>query len=153
MSYTSVSISEYTHSSKEYDRRNRINISDGIWTMGFAPDEQALYAMLNFLEIELIDLGESNYNHYVGWIKHYVLSKEIVDTGLYFWTVDQVLDFAKGLPIKKVKGMSNGSIVDCYVVIGDSEITVFRPNPNALEVYVPMEFEDSIEFKKNNWYL
>jgi len=40
----------------------------------------------------------------------------------------------KGL--KKVIGLSNGSKVDCYIhEIDDINVEIYRPNPNAKEVY------------------
>ena len=60
---------------------------------------------------------------------------------------------SKGQKLKKFRGLSNGSLVDCYIGIGEDVIDIYRPNPNAKEVYNKMEFQDELKYRRNNWYL
>lgn len=52
----------------------------------------------------------------------------------YFWNTDEL---PKGC--KPIKALCNGSYVRCYVHNNAETITYYRPNPNAKEVYIPME--------------
>ena len=61
-------------------------------------------------------------------IKIYTANKII--TNKLFWKKEEVEGF------KKVVGLSNGSKVDCYIhEIDDINVEIYRPNPNAEEVY------------------
>ena len=44
----------------------------------------------------------------------------------------------------KYKGLSNGSLVDCYYLKTETGSIEFHPNPNAKEVYKPLSLEESI---------
>ena len=46
----------------------------------------------------------------------------------------------------KYTDLSNGSLVDCYYTNVNNIYTVYRPNPNAKEVYKPMELKQHIEY-------
>jgi hypothetical protein len=136
-------------------RKNRIIIHDG-WQyyMGGISNEKQLKEFLEFLEIETTTIDSIKEYESTGKIIFYNLSKNInspCDGG--FWSIEQLKESSKGQKLKKFKGLSNGSMVDCYIGISDDIIEVYRPNPNAKEVYKPMELWESIEYKKNNWYL
>lgn len=51
---------------------------------------------------------------------------------------------------KPIKGLSNGSIVTCYFSKDSrsKKITWYRPNPNAKNVYKPLEIEEHIAHQK-----
>lgn len=42
-------------------------------------------------------------------------------------------------------------IVDCYFLNDGETIHIYRPNPNAKEVYKPLSLKDHINFVKNNY--
>lgn len=46
------------------------------------------------------------------------------------------------------KGLSNGSLVDCYYVHTASGSKIYRPNPNAKEVYNPLPVSEHLELIK-----
>lgn len=76
------------------------------------------------------------------------LSKNIRDaeyaTGGYgFWKRSDVPENA--LPIK---ALSNGSIVTCYYVVTENLVTIYRPNPNAKEVYQPLPIDQHLAHRK-----
>lgn len=60
----------------------------------------------------------------------------------------KIEDIPKGA--KKIKGLSNGSIVDCYYINESSVLTVFRPNPNDEDIYKPMDIEEHLDYQRNN---
>ena len=89
-----------------------------------------------------------------GKINFYNLSKNIInyrDGG--FWSIEELRKITNNAELKKVKGLSNGSVVDCYAEIKEDEVIIYRPNPNAKEVYQTMTLEDELNFRKNNWYI
>lgn len=51
---------------------------------------------------------------------------------------------------KKIKGHSNGSIVDCYFTNVNEVLTIYRPNPNCKEIYKPLDIVDHIKFTKSH---
>lgn len=51
-----------------------------------------------------------------------------------FWSTDELPEGCK-----PIKAYCNGNKVRCYVHNDGTTITYYRPNPNAKEVYVPME--------------
>lgn len=79
-------------------------------------------------------------------VKIYNLDYTIVDdfTG-GFWKLEYIPKNAI-----KFKALSNGSIVDCYFKKDKrkNEIRIYRPNPNAKEVYKPLTTDEHIEFQK-----
>ncbi|WP_145142216.1 hypothetical protein [Paenibacillus sp. Y412MC10] len=62
-----------------------------------------------------------------------------------FWSVSEIPADAV-----KYKGLSNGSIVDCYYLKTESGSIVFRPNSNAKEVYKPLTLEEHISYQMIN---
>ena len=51
----------------------------------------------------------------------------------------------------KYTDLSNGSLVDCYYTNENNVYTQYRPNPNAKEVYKPMELKQHIEYMRTNY--
>ena len=78
-------------------------------------------------------------------IYHYRIDKTIEDR--YFWNLSQIENLDKCV---KHKGLSNGSVVDCYTYSDDNKVIIYRPNPNAKEVYKPLDIKEHIEFNKLN---
>ena len=63
-----------------------------------------------------------------------------------FWRMEEI-------PENTIKytDLSNGSLVDCYYTNENDIYTLYRPNPNAKEVYKPMELKQHIEFISINY--
>lgn len=72
----------------------------------------------------------------------YESTYKIIDA--YFWKITELPNRAK-----PIKALSNGSIVTCYYFKNykDNTITIYRPNPNAKEVYKPLNIEEHIQHK------
>jgi hypothetical protein len=53
--------------------------------------------------------------------------------------------------VKPFKALSNGRIVDCFFLNDGEKITIYRPNPNAKDIYKPLSVDEHINFVKNNY--
>lgn len=62
-----------------------------------------------------------------------------------FWNMEQVPTNAI-----QFKGFSNGSLVDCYYIHTENGSEIYRPNPNAKEVYKPLSINEHIEHQRVN---
>ena len=71
----------------------------------------------------------------------YGMSHEIVETSLPFWKLSDLPKDAKPFIDK-----SNGKIVTCYFTNDGETITIYRPNPNAKEVYTPVSREERVKY-------
>ncbi len=76
--------------------------------------------------------------------KSWNINKIFVDA-ITFWESGQVPEKAK-----PVKALCNGSVVDCYFTNVDNIVTFYRPNPNAENVYVPLDFTQRVKHEKIN---
>ncbi|MGL5327828.1 MAG: hypothetical protein ACRDD7_01075, partial [Peptostreptococcaceae bacterium] len=104
-------------------------------------------------DIELTNVVHEIEHDTTGKIIWYNLSKNIKNYSLGFWSMEQLKELSNNAELKKLKGLSNGSIVDCYAEIKENEIIIYRPNPNAKEVYIKMDNEEDWEFRFNSWYI
>lgn len=77
--------------------------------------------------------------------REYRMNKNIVEPFGYggFWKLE---DLPEG--VKPIKALNNGSIVTCYYRSLDDVIEFYRPNPNAKEVYQPLNTELHIAHRK-----
>lgn len=75
--------------------------------------------------------------------KIYISNYKIVDS--FFWKLEELPKRAK-----PIKALSNGSIVTCYYCKNykDNTITIYRPNPNAKDIYNPLDLEQHIKHKQ-----
>lgn len=51
---------------------------------------------------------------------------------------------------KKIKALSNGSIVDCYFVNDGNRVKFYRCNPNAKKFYHPLSLEEHIKYHREH---
>lgn len=63
----------------------------------------------------------------------------------YFWELSDIPNNAV-----KFTGLSNGSLVDCYYLNEGNKTTIYRPNPNAKEVYKPLDLNAHIAYMREN---
>lgn len=69
--------------------------------------------------------------------------KLLIDGG-HFWKLSELQKNKK-----RIKALSNGSVVDCYISQKRGVISLFRPNPNSKRLYKPMDLDQQIQHKKN----
>ncbi|MEC2463522.1 hypothetical protein P9X10_01225 [Bacillus cereus] len=94
------------------------------------------------------------------WAKLLGVTLVHIDTnssGVTTYRIDQLIRevlfwYPQELPqgVKRHKGVSNGDIVDCYVYVQQGVTTIFRPNPNAKEIYKPLTIDERIAYSKDN---
>lgn len=81
----------------------------------------------------------------LGLYERFEISHKFIDScGGGFWKVE---DLPSG--VKPIKLLSNGSIVTGYYLNDGETIEIFRPNPNAKEVYKPLDLQDHIAHTKS----
>ncbi|AMN31237.1 hypothetical protein BFS06_13720 [Clostridium perfringens] len=95
-------------------------------------------ANINLDNCEKHDVSES-YKH--GRVESYLIYSEVLEC--YFWNIEEI---PKGA--KKFTGLSNGSYVECYYIHTDKGSKIFKPHPNAKEVYKPLIFDEYIKHIK-----
>jgi len=88
-----------------------------------------------------IKFVEKYHNKEYGKILIYNLIGEVKD--LLFWKMSELPE-----GVIKFKGLCNGSYVDCYYIHNENGSTVYRPNPNAKEVYNPLTLAEHIKLNK-----
>ena len=62
--------------------------------------------------------------------------KRVTD-GPYFWNLDDVPANARCFV-----SLCNGEYVDCYITDDGRTATIYRPNPNAKNVYIPYNYRE-----------
>lgn len=119
-------------------RRNNIVIHDGWqWHLSSSNNFDHIKELLEILGIKYsVAEEEENMTLY---------NTDVFYKSEYFWSIEKLPKNAT-----KIKGLSNGSIVDCYFTNIDNVLTVYRPNPNNKDVYKPLPLKEHIEYCKNN---
>ena len=130
------------------NHRSPIIIHDS-WEWYFAEfnNWEQLQAFLDFAGLEIKLEEEKPYSKpECGIWRKYSVNRKLDDShNGGFWKLS---DLQKKK--KKIKGYSNGSIVDCYVLNDGETLHVYRPNPNAKEVYKPLSIEEHIKYKRDH---
>lgn len=127
--------------------RSKIIVHNGWqWYLAEFPTEKAFFKWLSYcgLEVKLEEKGKA-LNPECGKWERYSVNRKLNDNAGYFWKKEQVPKEAK--PIKL---HSNGSIVTGYILNDGETLHVYRPNPNAKEVYKPLELNEHIKYIKEN---
>ena len=105
----------------------------------YSMDQLQFFADMLGFTFELVETKDNFLGKENKWCM-YSISHKINDVcGGGFWKLS---DLPKG--VKPFKALSNGSIVTCYFLNDGEEITIYRPNPNAKEVYKPLEIKEHI---------
>lgn len=119
---------------------------NGMWHFGRFSNMEYLQQFLDFagLAIELIEEKETDAGKWKMWK---VNLQEIQEHG--FWNTDTIPEEARCKPFL---GLSNGSTTQCYLYNDGNVLHVYRPNPNAKNVYVPLSIKDDIAHRRK-WYV
>ena len=98
-----------------------------------------------FLEVANLELNEPRIveTEKYGKVTTYLIDSEIQEKS--FWNLEEL-----PLGAKKFIGLSNGSYTECYYIHTEKGAIIFRPNPNAKEVYKPLSREESLEYGRIN---
>lgn len=135
----------YMYNTKPYQKDYTISIDNYKDTMfniaSFNNFEQFEFFQKTLgFKIELIEIINKNTEKEV---KIYRSNYKIIDNS--FWKLEELPKNSK-----PIKALSNGSIVTCYYCKNykNNTITIYRPNPNAKDIYKPLELEEHIKHKK-----
>ena len=120
-----------------HHRRHRIAIHKGLWHFASMDAMSQLTALSKTLGFTF-DLIEDKQIAGGARLQVYSMSHILIEGG-YFWNVEELPEGAK-----PIKALSNGSLTDCYFTNDGKIITMFRPNPNAKNVYKPLSMQDHI---------
>lgn len=121
----------------EYDRW----FSNMYHLASFSNIEQ-LQVFLKRFKIKLIKKDIYNKGKY-NEVNVYRTNKLLVNNSVSFWDLNEIPKNAK-----KIKALSNGNIVDCYYTNSKNVLKIYRPNPNAKNVYKPLSTEQYILYHK-----
>lgn len=136
-----LTIAERTHS--QYHRKKAIirhKATGNTWIFAEFDKKEQLDFFAKTLGFEYEKIGESC-SEIVGVCETFRLNRKINDHK-YFWKMEELPDGAR-----PIKALCNGSIVDCYFVNDGETIDIFRPNPNAKDIYHPLSVEEHIQHR------
>jgi hypothetical protein len=69
------------------------------------------------------------------WVNMTCKEKKVDDDFRGFWDISEVPQGAK-----PYYDLCNGSYVQCYILDKGDEVITYKPNPNAKEVYKPLDY-------------
>lgn len=117
-----------------------IKTLEGSWNIACFKNEKQMKKFLKRMGAKII-----NQNDYNGPFVDYQIKDG--NNGITFWD-------KKSLPrgAKKIKALSNGSLVDCYFTKDkqNKTIEIYRPNPNAKKVYRPLSVKKHIKYTRKH---
>lgn len=148
-----VTFLEFPRLSETYNRYDGYRHSyvlhkDNMFHLGRFPSMDKLKEFLDFAGLELGEVTEDRDTGLCGQYKSWNIDYDVMD--VHF---DDVKILPQGA--KSFRGLSNGSLVTCYLY-NDTEnkiLNIYRPNPNNKEIYDPMTTEEHIEFCRINGYV
>lgn len=140
--YNGVMEEIYLTETSEINERHRSRyivrfVSQNYYLAEFDTREQ-LSAWCKLMGVSMMELPK-NTAMFPDTVKVYELSKSVQQFS--FGDLSQIPQGAI-----KHKGMSNGSIVDCYLYVTPIAFGIFRPNPNFKNVYVPLPLEEHMQY-------
>ena len=127
----------YAETPHEDYHRSRWIIRKDFWYFAEFDDEEQLRFFAQTLGFTYKLRMEKPWT-FGGEYREYDMDKMIEDH-YSFWHLSDLPEGAK-----PIKALSNGSIVTCYYVTEGDRIKFYRPNPNAKEVYHPLDVGDHI---------
>jgi len=72
-----------------------------------------------------------------------ILNKQIEDR--YFWRLSDIPDLDECI---SYQDLCNGGLVTCYSHAAEDTVTIYRPNPNAKQVYNPLPLKAHTEYQR-----
>lgn len=135
----------YLSGSSPCHRSKIIIRKDWAWCLAEFPTEKAFQKWLDYcgLEIKLEEQRMATKTEWGLW-KRFSVNRKVKEEK-HFWKKEEVPNEAK--PIRL---LSNGSIVTGYILNDGEVLHIYRPNPNAKEVYNPLTIEERIKYEKEN---
>jgi hypothetical protein len=127
----------------EQYHRSKFIIHKGMFYFAEFDNEKQLKFFAEMLGFTYELVAEEKSDRFGTW-RQYKLSHKINDPGWGgFWKREDVPKEAKPF-----KALSNGSIVTCYFLNDGETINIYRPNPNAKDVYNPLNLQEHLAHRK-----
>ena len=122
---------------EQYHRSHVILHRDSQWHFGDFDNMEQLQVLADTLGFTFELVEECAWFNGNGTYRKYSMSHKL-DSSFSggFWKREDVPADAK-----PIKALSNGSIVTCYFTNDGETIRIYRPNPNAKDVYKPLSTE------------
>ena len=148
MYVTSLDHPEYSDTYNKYDGYNNPIIlhKDWQWHLGRFPTMEKLKSFLEFAGLKLGELTENSFKGKCGYFKSWKIDAKLDDRG--FTNLSDLPADAKPFT-----GLSNGSLVTCYLWNDGETLHIYRPNPNCKEIYKPLSTDEHIAFCRANGYV
>ena len=119
--------------------RYKVIIHRGMYYFAEFPSIEAFKLFAHTIGFDYtFDHMDSCDNHL--FISYFTVNRNFRDCA-YFWSKDELPRWCK-----PILGFSNGSLVTCYFTNDGETVTIFRPNPNATEVYHPLPLDEHITY-------
>lgn len=120
--------------------RSRVILHTGLWHFFECDTEDQLSYMAETLGFTYA-LRDERKTLENGIVREYDINRAIDNRiGGGFWKRSDLPEGAR-----PIKALSNGSIVTCYFTNDGETIKMYRPNPNATDVYKPLPLQQHIE--------
>ena len=116
------------------------------WHLGRFPSLEKLIAFLDYANVTLGEVTDERETA-AGLFKSWNINTTVNDHNSFRNTDD----LPKGA--KPFTGLSNGSLVTCYLYNDGETLHIYRPNPNCPEVYKPLSIEEHIAYCRENGYV
>lgn len=115
---------------------------DWQWFLGEFPSIEAFRVFSERLGIDCELCGTEEGDEETGTVSYYKVSHKFAE-GKSFWHLSELPS-----DVEPIIGVCNGSLVVCYFKNDGETVTIYRPNPNAEEVYKPMSLDKQIAYSQ-----
>lgn len=138
---------EYSDRYNRYDGYNHpVILHNGQWHFGRFPSMEKLKEFMDFAGLELGELTEEKSMGRCGMFRSWRVDGMIEEHG--FGDINVIPENAKPFT-----GLSNGSLVTCYLLKDSDILKIYRPNPNYKDVYKPLSISEHRTFCRENGYV
>ena len=112
------------------------------------PTKEAFETWCEYCGVEIkLEEEKEALNKECGTWKRYSVNVDVDDDNL-FWNLDEIPEGAKSITL-----LSNGSLVAGYIFNDGKILHVYRPNPNAKELYNPLSLDEDIAYRLVNGFM
>ena len=141
-----ITFLEFPEKNERYNRYDGYHhpyiFHSGMWHFGRFSSMEYLQEFLDFARLTM-ELTEEKNTNAGKWKIWKVNVQDIQEHG--FWNTDTIPEEAR---CKSFLGLSNGATVRCYLYNDGNVLHVYRPNPNAKNVYTPLSLEEEIAHRR-----
>ncbi len=148
MYVTYLTHSEHKEDYNRYDGCHNPVVLHKNWSfhLGRFPSMEKLREFMEFAGLKLGELTEEKRMGQAGMFRIWNVDCEVSEHG--FKELSQIPKGAKSFT-----GLSNGSLVTCYLMNTGKVLHIYRPNPNYKAVYNPLSVDEHIAYCRENGYV